>query len=136
MMPQRERSAHPSIIAPLLVVLAALAACTEKQQQEIVDDTAEIAARNAAAAAGTAAFEREGLEVSDVLGVHLELHRWSREAERHVHRHQRRRQASSRSRAMVSAREEDISVDAIRGSFVGTVDGEEVFAEDCLGDRC
>lgn len=24
----------------------------------------------------------------------------------------------------------------VRGSFVGTVDGEQVFEQDCLGDAC
>ncbi len=128
----------PSIVrlsVAALLVAGTLLACTEKQQQEIVDDTAEIAARNAAAAAGTAAFEREGFEVSDVLectanstggveklsvtctGISDDGQELALEGE-------------------VSSQEEDISVDAIRGSFVGTVDGEEVFAEDCLGDSC
>lgn len=26
--------------------------------------------------------------------------------------------------------------DAVRGSFVGTADGREVFREECLGDSC
>ena len=124
----------PAVIAAALVA-GTLIACTEAQQKEIVDDTAEIAARNAAAAAGTAAFEQEGLEVSDVLectanstggaddltvtctGVSDDGKELALEGS-------------------VSANEEDVSVDAIRGSFVGTVDGEEVFSEDCLGDGC
>ena len=128
------RSIVRTFVAAVLVA-GTLAACTEKQQQEIVDDTAEIAARNAAAAAGTAAFEREGLEVSDVLECTANSSGGAEEL---------RVSCTGTSddgkrlalEGTVSAREEDISVDAIRGSFVGTVDGEEVFAEDCLGDRC
>lgn len=128
------RSIVRTLIAAVFVT-GTLAACTEKQQQEIVDDTAEIAARNAAAAAGTAAFEREGLEVSDVLectanssggaeSLSVSCTGTSDDGKRLA------------LEGTVSAREEDIKVDAIRGSFVGAVDGEEVFAEDCLGDRC
>lgn len=128
------RSIVRTFVAAVLVA-GTLAACTEKQQQEIVDDTAEIAARNAAAAAGTAAFEREGLEVSDVLECTANS---SGGAEKLSVSCTGTSDDGKRLalEGTVSAREEDISVDAIRGSFVGTVDGEEVFAEDCLGDRC
>ena len=127
-----------SIVRPFVaavLIAGTLAACTEKQQQEIVDDTAEIAARNAAAAAGTAAFEREGLEVSDVLECTANS---SGGAEKLSVSCTGTSDDGKRLalEGTVSAREEDINVDAIRGSFVGTVNGEEVFAEDCLGDRC
>ncbi|HEX7248742.1 MAG TPA: hypothetical protein VF351_11650 [Actinomycetota bacterium] len=118
-----------------VLMTGVLAACTDEQQQEIVDDTVEVAVRNAAAAAGTAAFEQEGLEVSEVLEcasdstggadrVNVTCSGTSDDGR------------ELRLDGEVAAREQDISVDAIRGSFVGTVDGEEVFSEDCLGDRC
>jgi hypothetical protein len=122
-----------SIAAVLMT--GVLAACTDAQQQEIVDDTVEVAVRNAAAAAGTAAFEQEGLEVSKVLecgsnstgGADLVSVTCSGTSD------------DGRELVLdgeVAAREHDINVDAIRGSFVGTVDGEEVFSEECLGARC
>lgn len=128
---------RPIVRCVIALVLAAgtLAACTEEQQQEIVDDTAEIAARNAAAAAGTAAFEREGLEVSDV----LECTANSTGGAEDLRVTCTGVSDDGKELALegsVSAQEEDINVDAIRGSFVGTVNGEEVFAEDCLGDGC
>ena len=122
------------VIATMLAA-GTLVACTEEQQQEIVDDTAEIAARNAASAAGTAAFEQQGLEVSDVLECTANSTGGAKELIVSC------TGASDDGKELalegtVSADEQDISVDAIRGSFVGTVDGEEVFAEDCLGDGC
>lgn len=126
------RSIMRTLIAAVLVA-GTLAACTEKQQREIVDDTAEVAARNAAAAAGTAAFEGEGLEVSDV----LECTANSTGGAEKINVTCTGTSDDGRELALegtVTGREQDINVDAIRGSFVGTVDGEEVFAEDCLGD--
>jgi len=118
-----------------VLVVGTLAACTEAQQEEIVDDTAEIAARNAASAAGTAAFEQQGLEVSDVLECTANSTGGAKELSVTC------TGASDDGKELalegtVSADEQDINVDAIRGSFVGTVDGEEVFSEDCLGDGC
>lgn len=119
----------------VVLVVGTLAACTEAQQEEIVDDTAEIAARNAASAAGTAAFEQQGLEVSDVLECTANSTGGAKELSVTC------TGASDDGKELalegtVSADEQDINVDAIRGSFVGTVDGEEVFSEDCLGDGC
>lgn len=119
----------------VVLVVGTLAACTEAQQEEIVDDTAEIAARNAASAAGTAAFEQQGLEVSDVLECTANSTGGAKELSVTC------TGASDDGKELalegtVSAEEQDVNVDAIRGSFVGTVDGEEVFSEDCLGDGC
>jgi hypothetical protein len=127
------KTVRAGITAVLLA--AGLAACSEAQQQEIVDDTVEVAARNAAAAAGTAAFEQEGLEVSDV----LECTSNSTGGAERVSVTCSGTSDEGRELVLdgeVAAREQDISVDALRGSFVGTVDGEEVFSEDCLGERC
>lgn len=124
-----------SVAMGALLAAGTLVACSEAQQQEIVDDTVEVAVRNAAAAAGTAAFEQQGLEVSDV----LECTSNSTGGADRVSVSCSGRSDDGRELALdgeVAAREQDISVDAIRGSFVGTVDGEEVFSEDCLGDRC
>ncbi|HVF07450.1 MAG TPA: hypothetical protein VNC60_02640 [Actinomycetota bacterium] len=130
----RDRTIASAVMGALLAA-GALAACSEAQQQEIVDDTIEVAVRNAAAAAGTAAFEQQGLEVSDV----LECTSNSTGGADRVSVSCSGTSDDGRELALdgeVAAREQDISVDAIRGSFVGTVDGEEVFSEDCLGDRC
>lgn len=130
----RNRSTVRTLVAAALVA-GTLAACTEGQQQEIVDDTAEVAIRNAAAAAGTAAFERQGLEVSDV----LECTANSTGGVEEVTVTCAGTSDDGKELALdgsVSANERDVSVEAIRGSFVGTVDGEEVFSEDCLGDGC
>jgi hypothetical protein len=129
----RGKTVRAGIMAVLLA--GGLAACSEAQQQEIVDDTVEVAARNAAAAAGTAAFEQEGLEVSDV----LECTSNSTGGAERVSVTCSGTSDDGRVLELdgeVAAREQDISVDALRGWFVGTVDGEEVFSEDCLGERC
>ena len=129
----RGKTVRAGITAVLLA--GGLAACSEAQQQEIVDDTVEVAARNAAAAAGTAAFEQEGIEVSDV----LECTSNSTGGAERVSVTCSGTSDDGRELELdgeVAAREQDISVDALRGSFVGTVDGEEVFSEDCLGERC
>jgi hypothetical protein len=132
--PMRYRTIASAAVGALLAA-GALAACSEAQQQEIVDDAVEVAVRNAAAAAGTAAFEQQGLEVSDVLACTSN----STGGVETVSVSCSGRSDDGRELAIegeVDAREQDISVDAIRGSFVGTVDGDEVFSEDCLGDRC
>jgi hypothetical protein len=120
-------------VIPFLIV-GLLAACTEEQRGDLVDEGTEAVVRNVAAAAASGAFEREGFEVDGGFDctatstggaeqIEVTCTGSSRDGEELV----------LEGTAETGTAEPG---NAVRGSFVGTADGEEVFREDCLGDRC
>ncbi|MGZ8631192.1 MAG: hypothetical protein ACXWZF_09540 [Actinomycetota bacterium] len=124
------------VVVWVAVVLLALGAigCTEEQRGDLVDQGTEAVVRNLAATAGAGVFEREGFEVDGTLDCEASS---SGGAERIEVRctgvtHDGEELVLEGDATTGSA---DIG-DAVRGSFVGTADGEEVFQEQCLGDGC
>ena len=117
----------------VFVALTAIA-CTEEQRGDLVDQGTEAVVRNVAAAAGAGAFEREGVEVDGALDC-------SASSTGGAERLQVRCTGSSTDGEELVLEGEATTGDAepgnlVRGSFVGTVDGEQVFEQDCLGDAC
>jgi hypothetical protein len=120
--------------AGLVVVVLTSAACTEEQRGDLVDQGTEAVVRNVAAAAATSAFEREGVEVEGALDC-------TASSTGGAERLQVRCTGSSTDGEELVLEGEATTGDAepgnlVRGSFVGTVDGEQVFEQDCLGDDC
>ena len=109
-------------------------ACTEEQRGDLVDEGTEAVVRNVAAAAGAGAFEREGVEVEGALDC-------TASSTGGAERLQVRCTGSSADGEELVLEGEAMTGGAepgnlVRGSFVGTVDGEQVFEQDCLGDAC
>ena len=120
--------------AGVVVVALTAIACTEEQRGDLVDQGTEAVVRNVAAAAGAGAFEREGVEVDGALDC-------SASSTGGAERLQVRCTGSSTDGEELVLEGEATTGDAepgnlVRGSFVGTVDGEQVFEQDCLGDAC
>ena len=118
----------------MLVGLAAGTACTEDQRGDLVDQGTEVVVRNLAATAGAGAFEREGFEVDGTLDCEASSSGGAEQIE------VRCTGSSTEGDELVlegdaTTGSADIG-DAVRGSFVGTADGREVFLEECLGDGC
>jgi len=128
------------VIARIIVAFAALflvagaVACTEEQRGDLVDQGAEAVVRNVAAAAATGAFEREGHEVDGSLDCEASSSGGAERVEL------RCTGSSTENEELVLEGEATTGSaeigDAVRGSFVGTVDGDVVFEQDCLGDGC
>jgi hypothetical protein len=119
-----------------VVVLVGLAgiACTEDQRGDLVDQGTETVVRNLAATAGAGAFEREGFEVDGTLDCEASSSGGAEQIE------VRCTGSSTEGEELVlegdaTTGSADIG-DAVRGSFVGTADGREVFEQECLGDSC
>jgi hypothetical protein len=118
----------------VILLAGALAACSREQRQDIVDDAAEVAARNVAAEGGREEFENAGIRVLGDLdcvansegGAQNLTVRCTGSAtnDRHL-----------LLEGTVSTDPGDID-SVVRGSFVGTVDGKEVFSETCFGNGC
>ena len=130
-MPARSR-----VLACAVLMIGALAAtaCTEEQRGDLVDEGTEAVVRNVAAAAAAGAFEREGVEVEGALDC-------TASSSGGAERLQVRCTGTSRDGEELVLEGEATTGDAepgnlVRGSFVGTVDGEQVFEQDCLGDDC
>ena len=120
--------------AGVVVVALTAIACTDEQRGDLVDQGTEAVVRNVAAAAGAGAFEREGVEVDGALDC-------SASSTGGAERLQVRCTGSSTDGEELVLEGEATTGDAepgnlVRGSFVGTVDGEQVFEQDCLGDAC
>lgn len=119
--------------AGVFVALTTIA-CTEEQRGDLVDQGTEAVVRNVAAAAAAGAFEREGVEVEGTLDC-------TASSTGGAERIQVRCTGSSTDGEELVLDGEATTGDAepgnlLRGSFVGTVDGEQVFEQDCLGDAC
>jgi len=124
------------VLACAVLMIGALtaAACTEEQRGDLVDEGTEAVVRNVAAAAAAGAFEREGVEVDGALDC-------TASSSGGAERLQVRCTGTSRDGEELVLEGEATTGDAepgnlVRGSFVGTVDGEQVFEQDCLGDAC
>ena len=120
--------------AGVVVVALTAVACTEEQRGDLVDQGTEAVVRNVAAAAAAGAFEREGVEVEGALDC-------TASSTGGVERLEVRCTGSSKDGEELVLEGEATTGDAepgnlVRGSFVGTVDGEQVFEQDCLGDDC
>jgi hypothetical protein len=118
----------------VILVVGAIGACSKEQQQEIVDDAAEVAARNVAAEAGREEFENAGIDVLGDLNCVATSEGGAQDLT------VRCTGTATNDRQLllegtVSTNQGDIG-DAVRGSFVGTVDGKEVFSERCFGNGC
>ena len=118
----------------VVVVALTTIACTEEQRGDLVDQGTEAVVRNVAAAAAAGAFEREGVEVEGVFDC-------TASSTGGAERLQVRCTGSSTDGQALVLEGEATTGDAepgnlVRGSFVGTVDGEQVFEQDCLGDAC
>ena len=119
-----------------VVVLVGLSgiACTEDQRGDLVDQGTEAVVRNLAATAGGGAFEREGFEVDGTLDCEASSSGGAEQIEV--------RCTGSSTEGEELVLEGDATTgsaeigDAVRGSFVGTADGREVFQQECLGDGC
>jgi hypothetical protein len=122
------------VVLATALVAAGAVACTEDQRRDLVDQGAEAAVRNVVSAAGAGAFEREGFEVSESLDCEATSTGGAERIE------VRCTGSSQDGEELVLEGEAETGSaeigDAIRGSFVGTADGEEVFSQDCLGDGC
>ncbi|MGZ8580502.1 MAG: hypothetical protein ACXWW9_04395 [Actinomycetota bacterium] len=109
-------------------------ACSEEQRGDLVDQGTETVVRNLAATAGVGAFEREGFEVDGTLDCEASSSGGAERIE------VRCTGSSSEGEELVLEGEATTGSaeigDAMRGSFVGTADGDEVFQEECLGDAC
>ena len=124
------------VLACAVLMIGALTAtaCTEEQRGDLVDEGTEAVVRNVAAAAAAGAFEREGVEVDGSLDC-------TASSSGGAERLQVRCTGTSRDGEELVLEGEATTGDAepgnlVRGSFVGTVDGEQVFEQDCLGDAC
>ena len=120
--------------AVLMVGALTATACTEEQRGDLVDEGTEAVVRNVAAAAAAGAFEREGVEVEGALDC-------TASSSGGAERLQVRCTGTSTDGEELVLEGEATTGDAepgnlVRGSFVGTVDGEQVFEQDCLGDAC
>ena len=118
----------------VLIVAVTAMACTEEQRGDLVDQGTEAVVRNVVAAAGAGAFEREGVEVEGPLDC-------SASSTGGAERLQVRCTGSSKDGEELVLEGEATTGDAepgnlVRGSFVGTVDGEQAFEQECLGDGC
>jgi hypothetical protein len=125
---------HVPALASLLLMAATVTACTEEQRGDLVDQGTEAVVRNVAAAAAAGAFEREGVEVEGSFDC-------TASSTGGAERVQVRCTGSSADGEELVLEGEATTGDAepgdlVRGSFAGTVDGEQVFEQDCLGDAC
>jgi hypothetical protein len=132
-LPSRSPRRAAMCLSVLIVAVTALA-CTEEQRGDLVDQGTEAVVRNVVAAAGAGAFEREGVEVEGPLDC-------SASSTGGAERLQVRCTGSSKDGEELVLEGEVTTGDAepgnlVRGSFVGTVDGEQVFEQECLGDAC
>ena len=129
----RARRRVPAPLIALIVALTAMA-CTDEQRGDLVDQGTEAVVRNVVAAAGAGAFEREGVEVEGPLEC-------TASSTGGAERLEVRCTGASQDGEELILEGEATTGDAepgnlVRGSFVGSVDGEQVFEQDCLGDAC
>ena len=117
-----------------VALLSVGVACSEEQRGDLVDQGTETVVRNLAATAGVGAFEREGFEVDGTLDCEASSSGGAERIE------VRCTGSSSDGEELLLEGEATTGSaeigDAMRGSFVGTADGDEVFQEECLGDAC
>jgi hypothetical protein len=111
-------------ITSLGFVVVLGAACTKAQ----VQDLTETAARNAAAVAGTNAFEAEGHPLDGQLSC--EAHVVSGSDRIGVDCTGRTKTGDP---VTLSGEASNTEGDGLSGSFTGSVNGKEVFSQDCLG---
>jgi len=133
-LPWRSAPRRAPVYLGVLLVAVTVMACTEEQRGDLIDQGTEAVVRNVAAAAGAGAFEREGVEVEGPLECTVS-------STGGAERLQVRCTGSSKDGEELVLEGEATTGDAepgnfVRGSFVGTVDGEQVFEQDCLGDAC
>ena len=123
-----------TVVSAVVLLAFAGISCTEEQRGDLVDQGTEAVVRNIAAAAGAGAFEREGFEVDGPLDCEASSSGGAERIEV--------RCTGSSTEGEELVLEGDATTgsaeigDAVRGSFVGTADGDEVFKEECLGDGC
>jgi hypothetical protein len=132
--PSRTAPRRTAVCLSVIVVALTAIACTEEQRGDLVDQGAEAVVRNVVAAAGAGAFEREGVEVEGSLDCTASSTGGAERLQVHC-------TGSSKDGEELVLEGEASTGDAepgtlVRGSFVGTVDGEQVFEQDCLGDAC
>jgi hypothetical protein len=132
--PSRSAPRRAPVYLGVIIVAVTAMACTEEQRGDLVDQGTEAVVRNVVAAAGAGAFEREGVEVEGPLEC-------TASSTGGAERMEVRCTGSSQEGAELVLEGEATTGDAepgnlVRGSFVGTVDGEQVFEQDCLGDAC
>lgn len=113
-----------SIVLAACLMLAA-AGCTKDQREQLT----EAAARNAAAVAGTNAFEAAGHALESQLSCDAQVSQGTGD------RIQVSCSGTTKDGEPVALTGEASNTegDGVRGSFTGTLDGKEVFSQDCLG---
>jgi hypothetical protein len=122
-------------IAAITVLLAA--GCSEGSIEDQASDAAgaavEAGIRNATAVAGAEAFENEGIELLDGLDCQA-----TADLDAETVQVTCTGETTDGGAAAVEgeAGRDDASGSTVQGSFVGTVDDEVVFEEDCLGTGC
>jgi hypothetical protein len=120
-----------------IAVLLVAAACSEGSIEEQASDAAgaavEAGIRNAAAVAGAEAFENEGIELRDGLDCQA-----TADLDAETVQVTCTGETTDGGAAAVEgdAGRDDASGSTVQGSFVGTVDDEVIFEEDCLGAGC
>jgi hypothetical protein len=122
-----------AVVAAMLLV-GGMVACSEDQASDLLDEGTEAIVRNAVAGAGEAAFEDEGVEVEG----NLDCEATSTGGAERIEVSCTGTSVDGEELAIEGEAETGASEgnDDVSGSFVGTVDGEEVFQEDCLGQGC
>ncbi len=124
-------------IALTSAVLVFAAACSEGSIEDQASDAAgaavEAGMRNAAAIAGAEAFENEGIELRDGLDCQA-----TADLDAETVQVTCTGETTDGGAASVEgeASRDDSSGSTVQGSFVGTVDDEVVFEEECLGTGC
>jgi hypothetical protein len=120
-----------------IAVLLVAAACSEGSIEEQASDAAgaavEAGIRNAAAVAGAEAFENEGIELRDGLDCQATA---DLDAETVQVTCTGETTGGGAAAVEGDAGRDDASGSTVQGSFVGTVDDEVIFEEDCLGAGC
>lgn len=125
------RSTWRALVAAAIAFVVVGTACTEDQRSDLVDQGTEAVVRNVASAAAAGAFEREGYEVEGTLDCEASSSGGAESiALRCTGSSTDGEELELEGEATTGSAEVG---DAVRGSFVGSADGEEIFRQDCLG---
>ena len=121
-------------VTAAMLLVGSMVACSDDQASDLLDQGTEAIVRNAVAGAGEAAFEDEGVEVEG----NLDCEATSTGGAERIEVSCTGTSVDGEELAIEGEAETGASEgnDDVSGSFVGTVDGEEVFQEDCLGQGC
>jgi hypothetical protein len=120
-------------ITTLLVAAACSEGSIEDQASDAAGAAVEAGIRNAAAIAGAEAFENEGIELRDGLDCQA-----TADLDAETVQVTCTGETTDGGAASVegNASSDDASGSTVQGSFVGKVDDEVVFEEECLGTGC